>query len=77
MVLKRFQRSENKNFLTIAGKPLFFWIISTLIKTEEIDEIVLNVDGENLIQLINKEFTEIKKLKIIPREENIRAMMFP
>jgi len=67
------ERVENKNFLTIAGKPLFFWIISTLIKTEEIDEIVLNIDGENLIQLINKEFTKIKKLKIISREENIKG----
>ncbi len=67
------ERVKDKNFLEVGGKPLYFWIINTLTNTKEVDEIVLNIDGKNLIQMINKEFKENKKLKIIEREEKIKG----
>ena len=43
-IKKESQRVPNKNFKMINGKPLFFWIISSLNASNYIDEIVINCD---------------------------------
>jgi len=42
-------RVTSKNFRTIAGKPLFRWILDTLADTEEIDRIVINTDARAIL----------------------------
>ena len=42
-------RVTSKNFRTIAGKPLFRWILDTLAATPEIDEIVINTDARAIL----------------------------
>ena len=40
------QRVEYKNFREINGKPLFYWILSSLNSSDYIDEIIVNIDDE-------------------------------
>ena len=42
-------RVKSKNFRMIAGKPLFRWILDTMVSVEEIDNIVINTDARNLL----------------------------
>lgn len=43
------ERVKGKNFRSFNGKPLFFWIINTLLSLDEIDQIVINTDGRELL----------------------------
>lgn len=42
-------RVSSKNFREIAGKPLFRWILDTMIAAPEIDEIVINTDARDIL----------------------------
>lgn len=42
-------RVKNKNFRLFAGKPLFQWILDTLLELEEIDRIVINTDARSVL----------------------------
>lgn len=43
------KRLPHKNFLPIAGKPLFMWILDTLNSVQEIDEIFIDTDSDFLL----------------------------
>ncbi len=43
------QRVQGKNFRNFLGKPLFQWILDTLLSIETIDRIVINTDAVNLL----------------------------
>ena len=43
------ERIKNKNFLDFCGKPLFRWILDTLLVVDEIDKIVINTDGRHIL----------------------------
>ena len=57
------QRIPNKNFLEINSKPLFFWIINSLLNSEFVDEIVINYDDDYTLQEVSKYFDSIKFYK--------------
>ena len=57
------QRILNKNFLEINSKPLFFWIIDSLLNSEFVDEIVINYDDDYTLQEVSKYFDSIKFCK--------------
>lgn len=42
-------RVPNKNFRNFAGKPLFRWILDTLLSIAEIDAIIINTDAKQII----------------------------
>jgi len=42
-------RVPNKNFKNFNGKPLFRWILDTLLAVEEIDQIVINTDARHIL----------------------------
>jgi len=42
-------RVTGKNFRDFAGKPLFRWILDTLLKVKEIDRIVINTDAREIL----------------------------
>ena len=42
-------RVTSKNFRMIAGKPLFRWILDTLLSVEEIDHVVINTDARDIL----------------------------
>ena len=43
------ERVKGKNFRDIAGKPLFRWILDTLISIDEVDRIVINTDAAHIL----------------------------
>ena len=43
------ERVKGKNFRMIAGKPLFRWILDTLLEVTEIDRIVINTDARAVL----------------------------
>ncbi|WP_306250427.1 acylneuraminate cytidylyltransferase family protein [Parvularcula sp. IMCC14364] len=42
-------RVTSKNFRDIAGKPLFRWILDTLLSVEAIDRVVINTDAREIL----------------------------
>lgn len=43
------ERVSGKNFRNFAGKPLFRWILDTLLSIEEIDRVVINTDAREVL----------------------------
>ena len=43
------QRVKGKNFRVLHGKPLFAWILDSLLAIEEIDEVVINTDAREIL----------------------------
>ena len=43
------ERVKGKNFREFNGKPLFRWILDTLLSVEEIDQIVINTDARSIL----------------------------
>lgn len=67
-------RVPEKNFRLIAGKPLYHYILNSLLATEEIDQIVVNTDSPMIIEGITKNFP---KVTILERPEHLRADTVP
>lgn len=44
------ERIPNKNFREFLGKPLFQWILDTLLSIEEISKIVINTDARSVLE---------------------------
>lgn len=42
-------RVPGKNFRSFAGKPLFRWILDTLLEMDEIDRVVINTDARGIL----------------------------
>lgn len=43
------ERVKAKNFRNFSGKPLFRWILDTLLEIEEIDQVVINTDARHIL----------------------------
>lgn len=43
------ERVKGKNFRPLAGKPLFAWILDTLLSIDEIDAVVINTDARHIL----------------------------
>ena len=67
-------RVPEKNFRLIAGKPLYHYILSSLLAVPEIDQIVVDTDSEKIMEGINIYFPSIK---ILQRPEHLRADSMP
>ena len=60
------ERVKGKNFRDFCGKPLFRWILDTLLAAEEIDQIVINTDARHILAengLVNSERILIRDRK--------------
>ena len=56
---KHSERVPNKNLRCFCGKPLFFWIFSTISKCSLIDKVILNTDSEEIAKEVSKHFDVI------------------
>lgn len=52
------ERVVGKNFKHLAGKPLFQWILESLLAVDEVDIIVINTDARELLQANGLKETE-------------------
>ncbi|WP_417360016.1 MULTISPECIES: cytidylyltransferase domain-containing protein [Gammaproteobacteria] len=43
------ERVKGKNFKLLAGKPLFQWILDSLLAAPEIDQVVINTDARHIL----------------------------
>lgn len=43
-------RVKGKNFRDFCGKPLFRWILDSLLSVESIDQVIINTDAQHLIE---------------------------
>lgn len=43
------ERVKGKNFLLFNGRPLFYWILDTLLAIDEVEKIVINTDARSLL----------------------------
>lgn len=43
------ERVKGKNFRDFAGKPLFRWILDTLLEVERIEKVVINTDARHIL----------------------------
>lgn len=63
-------RVVGKNYRLMNGKPLYHYIMETLLQVKEIDEVVVDTDSEVVIEGLAKDFPQVKTLL---RPENLRA----
>lgn len=63
------QRVAGKNFKKINGKPLFRWVLDTLLEVEELDEVVINTDARDI--LAENGLTERGKVRIRDRHPDL------
>jgi CMP-N-acetylneuraminic acid synthetase len=47
------ERVKGKNFKELNGKPLYKWILDTLLSIDLIDKVVINTDARNIIESID------------------------
>ena len=64
------QRVPGKNYRLLAGKPLYQYIIETLIAVPEIDQVVVDTDSEPVMEGLRQHFPQVT---IINRPEALRA----
>ena len=64
------QRVEYKNFREINGKPLFYWILSSLNSSDYIDEIIINIDDKYIEDELTRYFDF---LKFVYRPDNLKG----
>jgi CMP-N-acetylneuraminic acid synthetase len=43
------ERVKGKNFRDFCGKPLFRWILDTLLEVDEIDQVIINTDARQIL----------------------------
>lgn len=63
------ERVRGKNFKNFCGKPLFKWVLDTLLSVERIDRVIINTDARNI--LLSHGVTESPKLLIRDRTADI------
>lgn len=63
------QRVKGKNFRLLHGKPLFSWVLDSLLSVEEIDEIVINTDARHI--LLENGLKETARIRIRDRKPEL------
>ena len=64
------QRVPGKNYRSLAEKPLFHYILETLLRVPEIQQVVVDTDSEPVMDGVRRSFPDVK---LIPRPEHLRA----
>ena len=68
------QRVPGKNYRPLAGKPLYQYIIETLLAVPEITSILVDTDSEPVMAGLRADFPQVR---IIERPEHLRADAIP
>lgn len=66
------ERVPGKNYKDFNGKPLFFWIINTLLTSTFIDKIIIDTDSPTIKELVPKHFSDtMERIIIYDRPEHL------
>lgn len=68
------ERVPGKNYRNFAGKPLFFYIVESLLACKAINTVVIDTDSEVVIELAQQHFPAVTILK---RPEHLRDGSIP
>jgi CMP-N-acetylneuraminic acid synthetase len=71
------ERVPGKNYRPLAGKPLFHYILDTLLAVPEIDQVVVDTDSPEIIQGIAAHYAHNAQVTAIERPEHLRADTVP
>ena len=63
------ERVSGKNFKSLAGKPLFRWILDSLLEVSSIDQVIINTDAREL--LMENGLLETDRVMIRDRRQNL------
>lgn len=63
------QRVKGKNFCSLHGKPLFAWVLDSLLAVEDIDEVVINTDARGI--LAERGLVESDRVRIRDRKPEL------
>lgn len=63
------ERVKGKNFREFCGKPLFRWVLDTLLAVDEIDQVVINTDARQI--LADNGLVESDRVRIRDRKPEI------
>lgn len=63
------ERVKGKNFRDLAGKPLFRWILDTLLQVDAISSVVINTDARAI--LAEKGLTDSKRVQVRDRKPEL------
>lgn len=64
------ERVPGKNYRDLGGKPLFHWIVDTLLAIPAIDEVVIDTDSPTIIEDVAKVYPQVR---VLLRPEHLRA----
>lgn len=68
------QRVPGKNYRPLAGKPLFHYILETLLAVAEIDRVVVDTDSETVMEGVRRSFPQVM---VLERPEVLRGDTVP
>ncbi len=68
------QRVPGKNYRLLAGKPLYQYIIETLLAVPEVSGILVDTDSEPVMDGLRRDFPQVQ---VIERPEHLRADAIP
>ena len=63
------ERVKGKNFKDFNGKPLFQWMLNTLLEIKEIDQVIINTDARDI--LAENDLIETDRIVIRDRKKDI------
>lgn len=68
------ERVRGKNYRPLAGKPLFHWVVETLVAVPEIHEVVIDTDSTTIIDDASTSFPSVQ---VLLRPDHLRAGEIP
>lgn len=64
------ERVPGKNYRQLCGRPLYSWIIDTLMRSDWVDEVIVNTDSETIARGV-----ESQGARVLWRPESLRGRM--
>jgi len=64
------ERIPEKNIKLFCGKPLFFWVINTLLSIKKVDNIYIDIDGKGIKKAVKDAFNS-DKLILLDRQKHL------
>ena len=68
------ERVPGKNYRPLAGKPLYAWIVETLLAVPEITQVVVDTDSPTIVAGLRENYP---KVRVLERPEHLRDGRIP